>query len=207
MKEYQWRYLWVTGSIPGLERSPGVGNGNPLQDSFPENPMNKEAYGTVAPQSPITLCDGISKSRIRLSNWAQDTAASASPGWLWKRRISVPKHNPTYWITTCAYSINTISMCFASLVVQSVKDLTTIWKTWVGRIPWRRAWQPTHSSILAWRMPWTEEPGRLQSMGLQRVRYDWVTFTSLHHDINSKRQMYPNVCCHTIYNSQDVEAI
>ena len=34
-----------------------------------------------------------------------------------------------------------------------------------------------HSSILAWRIPWTEEPGRLQSMGLQRVRYDWVTST------------------------------
>ena len=30
----------------------------------------------------------------------------------------------------------------------------------------------THSSILAWRIPWTEEPGGLQSMGLQRVRYD-----------------------------------
>ena len=35
----------------------------------------------------------------------------------------------------------------------------------------------THSSILAWRIPWTEEPGGLQSMGLQRVRHDWVTFT------------------------------
>ena len=33
----------------------------------------------------------------------------------------------------------------------------------------------THSSILAWKTPWTEEPGRLQSMGLQRVRYDLVT--------------------------------
>ena len=32
----------------------------------------------------------------------------------------------------------------------------------------------THSSILAWRIPWTEEPGRLQSMGLQRVRHDLV---------------------------------
>ena len=36
----------------------------------------------------------------------------------------------------------------------------------------------THSSILAWKIPWMEEPGRLQSMGLQRVRHDWVT--SLH---------------------------
>ena len=35
----------------------------------------------------------------------------------------------------------------------------------------------THSSILAWRIPWTEEPGELQSMGSQRVRYDWVTNT------------------------------
>ena len=37
----------------------------------------------------------------------------------------------------------------------------------------------THSSILAWRVPWTEEPGGLQSMGLQRVGHDWVnnTFT------------------------------
>ena len=34
-----------------------------------------------------------------------------------------------------------------------------------------------HSSILVWRIPWTEEPGRLQSMGLQRVRHDWVTNT------------------------------
>ena len=37
---------------------------------------------------------------------------------------------------------------------------------WVGKIPWRRKWQP---SFLAWKIPWTEEPGGLQSMGLQRV--------------------------------------
>ena len=37
----------------------------------------------------------------------------------------------------------------------------------------------THASILAWRIPWTEEPGRLQSMGSQRVGHDWATFTSL----------------------------
>ena len=35
----------------------------------------------------------------------------------------------------------------------------------------------THSSNLAWRIPWTEEPGRLQSMELQRVRHDWATIT------------------------------
>ena len=35
----------------------------------------------------------------------------------------------------------------------------------------------THSSVLPWRIPWTEETGRLQSMGLQRVRQDWITNT------------------------------
>ena len=35
----------------------------------------------------------------------------------------------------------------------------------------------THSSILAWRISWTEDPGRLQSMGLQRVGHNWVTNT------------------------------
>ena len=42
-------------------------------------------------------------------------------------------------------------------------------KRCIGRIPWRN----THSNILAWRIPWTEEPGGLQSMGSQRVRHDW----------------------------------
>ena len=35
----------------------------------------------------------------------------------------------------------------------------------------------THSSALVWRIPWTEEPGRLLSMGLQKVEHDWVTFS------------------------------
>jgi len=39
---------------------------------------------------------------------------------------------------------------------------------WVGKIPWRRELQPP----LAWRIPWTEEPGRLQSMGPQKARLD-----------------------------------
>ena len=41
-------------------------------------------------------------------------------------------------------------------------------------IPWRREWLP-HSSIIAWRIPWTDEPGGLQCMGSQRVRHDWGT--------------------------------
>ena len=38
----------------------------------------------------------------------------------------------------------------------------------------------THSSILAWEIPWTEEPGGLQPMGLQRVRHDWSSLAHRH---------------------------
>ena len=44
----------------------------------------------------------------------------------------------------------------------------------IGKIPWRRAWQPT-PVFLPGESPWKEEPGGLQSMGLQRVRHDWAT--------------------------------
>ena len=45
--------------------------------------------------------------------------------------------------------------------------------------PWVRKTQgmAIHSNILAWRIPWTEEPGRVQSMGSHRVRHDWATTT------------------------------
>ena len=41
---------------------------------------------------------------------------------------------------------------------------------WVAKIPWRRKWQPT--PVFAWRIPWTEEPGGLQPMEMQRVRHN-----------------------------------
>ena len=61
-----------------------------------------------------------------------------------------------------------------------VKNLPTVQETWVQSPGWEDPLEKrmaTHSSTFAWRIPWTEEPGGLQSMGLQRVRHDWVTFT------------------------------
>ena len=55
---------------------------------------------------------------------------------------------------------------------------------WAGKIPWRRAWWST-SVFLAWRIPWTEEPGRLQFMGSCRLRHDWVCRCTLSHHITS----------------------
>ena len=62
-----------------------------------------------------------------------------------------------------------------SLAAQMVKHLPAVQETRVqslGREDALGSGMATHSSILAWRIPWTEEPGGLQSIGLQRVRYD-----------------------------------
>ena len=66
-------------------------------------------------------------------------------------------------------------MVGASLVAQLVKNLPAMQETQVQSLghedPLEKG-MVTHSSILAWRIPWTEEPGRLQSMRSQRVRHD-----------------------------------
>ena len=64
-------------------------------------------------------------------------------------------------------------MCI--LVAQTVKHLPTVQETWLrplGQEDPLEKEMATHSSTLAWKIPWTEERSRLQSMGLQRVRYD-----------------------------------
>ena len=67
---------------------------------------------------------------------------------------------------------------WASLVAQLVRNPPAMQETWVWSLGWEDPMEEgmaTHSCILVCRIPWTEEPGRLQSMGLQRVRYDWAT--------------------------------
>ena len=63
----------------------------------------------------------------------------------------------------------------SSLVAQTVKNLPEIQETWVRSLGWEDPLEKkmeTHPSLLTWRIPWTEEPGRLQSMGLHRVGHD-----------------------------------
>ena len=73
-------------------------------------------------------------------------------------------HGPPLWLKT-------------SLVTQTVKHLSTMWETRVWSLGWEDPLEKekaNHSSTIAWKIPWTEEPGRLQSMGSQRVRHDWA---------------------------------
>ena len=60
-------------------------------------------------------------------------------------------------------------------MAQTVKRLSTMRETWVRSLGWEDPLEKemaTHFSILAWRIPWTEEPGGLQSTGSQRVGHD-----------------------------------
>ena len=68
-----------------------------------------------------------------------------------------------------------IFFILTSLMAHMVKHLPTMWETWVqslGREDHLEKEMATHSSTLAWKIPRTEEPGGLQSMGLPRVRHD-----------------------------------
>ena len=60
-------------------------------------------------------------------------------------------------------------------MAQTVKRLSTMWETQVRSLSWEDPLEKEmaiHSRTNAWKIPWTEEPGRLQSMGLQRVGHD-----------------------------------
>ena len=109
-----------------------------------------------------------------------------------KETITINKTKRTYglgkkvckwcdWQGLNLQNLQTAHASRASLVAQTVKRWPTMWETWVQSLGWEDPLEKemaTHSSTLAWKIPWTEEPGRLQSTGLQRTGHDWVTSLS-----------------------------
>ena len=90
---------------------------------------------------------------------------------------------------------------WASLVVPMVKNLPAMWETQVWTLDWEDPLEKgmaTHSSILAWRIPWIEEPGGLQSVGLQRVAYNWesntFTFALVTTGSEEWKNRWPRIC-------------
>ena len=82
----------------------------------------------------------------------------------------------------------------ASLIAQSVKNLPAMQETWVWFLAWEDPLEKgmaTHFSILAWRIPWTEEPGKLWSMGLLRIGHDCATSLSLFTFMHWRRKWQP----------------
>ena len=131
----------------------------------------------------------------------------------------------------CWWECKLIQPLWASLVAQRVKHLPATQETLVRSLcqddPLKKEME-THSSTLAWKIPLTKKPGRLQSMGSQRVGHDWTSSLSFYgeeHEVSLKirnktttwpnhptighkplgnhkwiRHMYSNVHCSTIYN-------
>ena len=86
---------------------------------------------------------------------------------------------------------------WASLMAQTVKNLPAMWETWVWSLDWEDPLEKgmaTHSSILAWESPCTEEPGGLQFMGSQRIRHNWVT----KHSTAPKFPLLPSTTLHLL---------
>ena len=120
--------------------------------------------------APTPICDLILPTIIPCLNTFVDSVLhdliTLSPDLL----FLVPYYS--FWF--CQHSAR------ASLVAQMVKNLPAMWETWVQSLGWEDPLgkeMATHSSILAWRIPWTEENGGLQSMALQKVRHNWATNT------------------------------
>ena len=90
------------------------------------------------------------------------------PGWCLLLVTGLaPATEPIYWALFLAR--------MASLVAQAVKNPSAVWEAWVWSLVWEELLEErmaTHSSILVWKIPWTEQSGGLQSMGLQTVRHD-----------------------------------
>ena len=97
---------------------------------------------------------------------------------IWKHALLKSKVSPTRSWTLC-HALQPPECAF--LVAQRLERLPAMWETWVrslGQEDTLEKEMATHSSILAWRIPWVEEPGGLQSTGLLRVGHDWVSSLS-----------------------------
>ena len=103
--------------------------------------------------------------------------------------IMTPRWVPCHWLSTRCASCSVYLPLFsphyclshqASLEAQMLKNLPAMQETWVGSLGGEDTLEKgmvTHSSILAKRIPWPGEPGRLQPMGSQRIGNDWATNT------------------------------
>ena len=128
-------------------------------------------------------------SCVRLRKRVTSSTALISWQWIQSSRTRVPTCGTQgKWTSTepgwsslgSKAEDNLASYCLhqASLVAQTVKNPPAVWETWVRSLGWKDPLEEgmaTHSSILAWRILWTEGPGGLPSMGSQRVRHDWAT--------------------------------
>ena len=81
---------------------------------------------------------------------------------------------PVFYVQNICGMMIKSGTIWASLVAQLVKNPPAMWETWVRSLGWEDPLEKemaTHSNILPWEIPWTEDSGGLQSMGSQRVQH------------------------------------
>ena len=152
-------------------------------------PPKREGRSTGARGDSAAECQAVLKHSF---HWEPDLPYSPGTSWileshLWSQRKYKGKGERWHPLWPLLFS-STLVLCVlakllgTSLVAQTVKRLPTTWDPWVQSLGWEDLLEKgmaTHSSILACKIPRMVEPGRLQSMGLQRVRHDWATSLSL----------------------------
>ena len=119
-------------------------------------------------------------------NWA-NTVAWSMLFWLYHcicmfYMCSGVYYRPFHSWRTCVELWCPLNSWMASPMAQTVKRLPAMWETrvrFLGQEDPLEKEMAIHSSTLAWKIPWTEKPDRLQSMGSQRVRHNWTTSVSL----------------------------
>ena len=173
------------GSIPRLGRSPGERDGNPLLYSSLENSMDRRAWQVTVHGSQrvghnwatftyLPRCC-ISKLPLQLKRWIRMSNFNFK---------MLPEDNQLP--RTIEFYSNGLSFYYCTFFY---------WSSWkncrILGLTGEKA-MATHSSTLAWKVPWTEEPGLgLQSMGSLRVRHDWTTSHSLFTCMHWSRKRQP----------------
>ena len=185
-------------------KSPREGSGNSLQYFCLENLMDRGAWqatvdgvtrvGHDLATKPPTTCMKCSLGSLYWRDLIVFILLFSSISFHWSLRkaflsLLVVLWNSAFkWVNLSFSPLPFASLLFtaifkaSSLVAQTVKRLSTMRKTWVRSLgqedPLEKE-MAIHSSTIAWKIPWTEEPGRLQSIRSQRIGHDWETSLSL----------------------------
>ena len=135
------------------------------------SPPGSSVHGILQARILEWVATPFSRESFRLRNQILISCVSCIGRW-----VLYHQHQLGYPLGSliCVFLLSALYL-WVSLVAQLVKNLSAMQETWVQSLVWEDSLEKemaTHSSILAWRIPWTEAPGGLQSRGSQRVGHN-----------------------------------